>query len=509
MNNTLANKVFKGTVIIILIGILAKLASFISEAVLAGYLGTTYRSDAYYMVSSIKDVIYPMLSVGIWKVFLPVYKEKISLKKLQEADRVADKTITFFTLVSFVAVLIIVCFANTVVSIVAPGFSGETRALCIRLVRISSPMYVLIIASAVYATMLQCHDKFLGSQIREVATHIPTIIAAVFFYKRFGIDAMAYALVIGGVVRLLVEFPFVDWGYKYKPDFHFRGTEFITMLKRLPSALVSEGVTQINTLIDKAMGSTLATGTISGLNYAHKLMNVFSGLLSTAITTALYPQMIELIALKEKQKLKHLMELIINVFSMIMIPVTIACILCRTEIVSLAFERGSFNADSVALTAGVFAAYIISVFFSACNTVINNLFYGYGNTVIPMKISIVNLLINVILNIVLIKFLGVNGLALATSLSAIFSFFIRMKMAGTIINLEKKKLFFNFLKVLFSASAACIVSRAISDCLSVNSLISLLLFLVVGLPAYVLLIVVFKVDSVDEAVRWVRNIIRR
>ena len=329
MDNTIGKKVFRGTVVITLVGILAKFTSFIAEAILAAYLGTTYQSDAYYMVNGVQMVIYPMISVGIWKVFLPLYKEKITHGLKEEADALTNHVITFFSIVSFLAVGLMILLAGPIVSVVAPGFEGETRALCIKLVRISAPMYFFIIAAAIYASILQANNKFLGSQIREVASHIPTILAAIFFYKRFGIEAMAIALVVGGAVRLLIELPFVNWGYRYRPDFRFKTHEFGVLLKRLPSALISEGVVQLNTLIDKAMASTLPEGTISALNYGHKLINVFSGLLSTAIATALYPQMIELIALKKEDELSSLLEKIIDIFAALMIPVTLACVLFR------------------------------------------------------------------------------------------------------------------------------------------------------------------------------------
>ena len=452
---------FRGTIVIVLVGILAKITSFISEAVLAAYLGTTFRSDAYYMVTSIQAVIYPMLSVGIWKVFMPIYKEKTTLGLNDEAAALTNKAITFFSVVSFIAVGLLILLADPVVSVVAPGFEGETKALCIRLVRISAPMYFFIIAAAIYASVLQANNKFLGSQIREVASHIPTILAAVFFYKTFGIEAMAIALVVGGAVRLLIELPFVTWGYRFRPDFRFRSQEFGLMLKRLPSALLSEGVTQLNILIDKAMASTLPEGTISGLNYGHRLMNVLSGLLSSAIATALYPQMIELIALKKEDELSRLVVKIINMFSVLMIPITVASILFRTELVSVAFERGAFNGQSTEITAGIFALYSIGIFFVACNTVINNLFYGYGNTKTPMFISMANLVINVVLNLILIRLWGVNGLALATSLSAVITFFIRLAATRKYIKLDNKRMGITALKALLGSVIACLIPRAI------------------------------------------------
>ena len=111
------------------------------------------------------------------------------------------------------------------------------------------------------------------------------------------------------------------------------------------------------------MASTLPTGTVSGLNYGHKLMNVFSGLLSSAIATAMYPQMIELISLDKKEELGRLVVKIINIFCVIMIPITVACVLFRVELVSAVFQRGAFNENSTSLTAAVFALYCLGLFF--------------------------------------------------------------------------------------------------------------------------------------------------
>jgi murein biosynthesis integral membrane protein MurJ len=509
METSTGKKVFRGTIIIVVVGILAKLTSFITEAVLAAYLGTTYQSDAYYMVNGVQMVIYPMLSVGIWKVFLPLYKEKITHGLTGEASALTNKIITFFSIVSFAAVGLLILLAGSVVSVVAPGFEGETKELCIKLVRISAPMYFFIIAAAVYASILQANNKFLGSQIREVASHIPTIVAAILFYKRFGIEAMAIALVIGGVARLLIELPFVNWGYRYRLDLKFKTHEFGVMLKRLPSALVSEGVVQLNALIDKVMASTLPEGTISALNYGHKLMNVFSGLLSSAIATALYPQMIELIALKKEEELSKLLVRIINIFCVLMVPVTLACILFKTELVAAVFQRGSFSAESTALTSGVFALYALGLFFIASNAVVTNLFYGYGDTKTPMLISIANLGINVVLNLVLIHFCGINGLALATSLSAIITFFIRIFAAKKYIALDHKKMILTIVKVLIASAVACFVPRVIFWMNPINNYLMLILSALLGALLYLVGIRLLRISELNDLILLVKRKLKK
>ncbi len=508
-HKSIGSRIFRGATIIVAVGILAKITSLIVEAILAAYLGTTYKSDAYYMVASIQNVIYPMLSIGIWKVFLPLYKGHVAKGENELADGLTNKSLSFFTAISAAVMVLLFALAPLAVSVVAPGFKGETRELCIKLTRISSPMYVFIIAAAIYASVLQCHDRFLGSQIREVASHIPTIIAAVFFYKKFGIEAMAVALVAAAVLRLLIELPFVNWGYRFKPDFGFKTPEFVLMLKRLPSALISAGVAQLNTLVDKAMASTQPTGTISALNYGHKLMNVFSGLLSAAISTAMYPQMIELITLDKKKELASLVAKIVNIFCILMLPITLACVLFRSELVSAAFERGAFDHSSTLLTSSVFALYSLGLFFVACNTVISNIFYGHGDTRTPMIISCLNLVINVVLNLIFMKLWGVNGLALATSVSAMMTFFMRMKAAGKYITLHKRDMLVTAAKVLVSGAVACFVPRTLFWLVSANRYLVLIASAVIALPVYLVLIRLFRVRELSDLIALARKKLKR
>ena len=454
------NQVIRGAIVIVLIRIIAKLTSFIAEAVLASYLGTSATGDAYYMVANVQVVVYPMLSIGIWKVFLPLYKAHYAHGEIREADSLANSSISFFTLASIFVVGLLILLAGPVVSVVAPGFEGQTKELCVTLVRISAPMYIFITAAAIYASMLQCHNKFFGSQIREIASHIPVILAALLFYPKYGVRALAVSLVAGGALRLLVELPFVNWGFRFRLSFNYKTAEFRGMLRRLPAVLLTEAAVKLNSLIDKSMASSLPDGTISGMNYGHKLMNVFSGLLATAVATAMYPQMIELIAKNEKESLSRLVEKILNIFCVLMVPVTLACVLFRQELVSAAFERGAFDETSTALTSGVFAMYALGLLFIASNAVLDNLFYGSGDTKTPLYVSIATLVINVCLNLILIQFYGASGLALGTSLSSFITFLIRMRVSKKLISFDRG-LVETAAKVMICSAAACFAPRVL------------------------------------------------
>ena len=188
--------------------------------------------------------------------------------------------------------------------------------------------------------------------------------------------------------------------------------------------MLSQGVNQLNMLADKIMASSLTVGAVSALNYGNKLLNVLNGLLSTSVTTAVYPQVVELLARKERDKLGKL-------------------------------QRGAFDRISGVMTSGVFAFYCLELFFLACNTLFQNVFYAGGDTRTPLVYSMINLGSNIVLNLIFIRIFGIAGLALATSVSAAAAFvFLVLRMRGVVKLKMRDSLRTAFLSGILSAAAA-------------------------------------------------------
>lgn len=492
---SIKTNIVKGTLVIILVSLLAKLASFISTTVIAAILGTSNESDALNTILGVEQVFYPMIGVGVWKVFLPLYKEKLVRLEEQSADELANKTMTFFTILTLIAVILLYLFTRGVVTLIAPGFDEATKLLCVRLIRISAPMYLFIISAAVYSSMLQCHNQFFGSQVREIASHIPVILLALICYRKYGVDALAVGILLGGVLRLLVELPFVKWGYHFRVDFDFKSTEMKQIIKSFPSAMLTEGVNQINVLVDKIMASMLGVGAVSALNYGNKLTNVLSGLLSTALSTALYPQFVELITLKKNKELQEIIIKVINIFSFIMVPLTIGCMLFSREIVSVVYQRGAFNNQSVLITSGVFACYCVGLMFVGINTIITNVFYADGQIRTMLIISIENLIINIFLNIILVFVMGLNGLALATSFSALITFYIRREKMKQVVYIPFRSLAPTFLKSAVIASAILVPEKLLLERLFGNVYVLVLVAVFVAVILYYLITTLLKMEE--------------
>lgn len=482
------NNIVKNFSIVFIVAILAKFIAFFTELIITFYLGTTYQADAFNMINGIHQVIYPMLSVGIWTVFLPEYNKQIIKKGVDYSDDLANKTLNIFIIFTLIITIILIIFSDIIVNLIAPGFNSETQNLTSTLVKISAPQYIFIVIAAFYSAMLQSHNKFFASQIREIATYIPLIIVAIVFYQYFGVYILALGLLLGSLFRLIIQIPFINWGYKYKFIFDFKDSNIKGMAKKLPSVLLNSSVVQMNSLVDKILASTLEIGAVSSLSYGQRLTNVFSGLISSAITTTMYPTLSRLVEEDKINEISKVINKTIYLISFIIIPLSIFSIFFSKDIISLVFERGAFNEKSVEITAIVFACYSVGILFSSIKDIFDTIFYSFGNTKTPMKISFCIITVNISLNLLLLNLLGIAGIAIASSIAVVIGSTYSYLNIKKSISLKTNTLISEVVKIILSSCVANLISY-ISN-IKVFPLIFLLTFSI-----YILLLLLLKSES--------------
>ena len=503
------SKTLKNIILILACTIVGKLLSYVWEAVLAAKLGTSDQADAFYMTTSVFTILYPILDIGIWKVFLPIYK-KLATNEEEKANSFASTALTAFLCISAVLVVFLLVFAKPIVMIIAPGFSPDKKALTTYYLRISAPSYFLMASASVIGAVLECHGRFFGSQLRQIGTHASKIIYLFVLYKYIGIYAALTAALIGSIVRLIIQLPFINWGWKYKPDFRFGDPNVRDMLKGLPSVGLTVAIANINELIDKMIASGAHGGAVSCLNYGNKLVNVFSGMVSSAIVTAVYPTMIQHIAKNEDEKLRSLVNKSISALIFVIVPVSAFCILFSGDIVSAAFERGAFTPADTVLTGSVFLGYAAGMLFTAIAAVITSVFYGYGNTKINLMISVLNIALNVVFDLILYRFLGIMGLAIATSISAAICLVVSLILLKKYIRLGYRRLLTELIKVLLISAVSVIPAYVLfGRVLSLNVYLSLILSVIMIAAIYMALSKLLELSSQKYIFEFIRGFLKR
>lgn len=494
------NQLLSGSLAVFSALIICKISAFLQDMIIAANLGATELGDAFNTVNGIQDTIYPMLAVGISQVFLPAYKSLLIKKGQEKADTLANYAIVFFTILSIIIVLLLVVFASQVVSVVVPGFSQEQKNVIARLVQISAISYTFTCIASIYSSILIAHSNFFASEIRGLFTHIPIIIAAVIFYDRYGLDALAYALIIASIMRLVVLLPFLHKGYKFNL-FNSVSLEYAkSLLSKLPAAFVSSGVIQLNTLVDKMMASTLAVGSISCLNYGTRVYMVLQELLANVLATSSYPQIIELIAKNELEKLEILIRKITLVIFFVTVPVSIGGIVYSRQIIDFVFVRGAFTIDMGEITASVFGAYLLALSFSSLNGIFNNIYFGFGDTKSPMTFNILNLMLNIVFNFIFMRFWGLHGIALATSLASLICFITRFYFIQGKLKIKIRYLAYHLMLIfvgsLISVFAAWNLTMLIKQ---TSSLLTCLVAIIIASIIYIFLMYLLKCPVCTDA----------
>ena len=502
--------VINNIIIVLACSLVAKGLSYIWEASLAAYLGANDEADCLYMMVSIFNILYPVIDIGIWKVFMPIYKTKLAKNENVRANTFANISISFFFVLSLVLIAILVAFAKPLTVLIAPGFSPEKKSITAQFIRIAAPLYLTMATSSVLGAILQSHGKFFGSQLREIGASASKILFLMVCYKYFGIYAAVSAFIVGSICRVIIQLPFINWEWKFKPDFHFKNKDILTMLKGLPSVALTSAVSHINSLIDRVFASNSFSGSVACLNYGNKLMNVFSGMVSASISTATYPTMIQYIAEKNESKLKDLLANTIDALTYIIIPISLYCILFAKKIVIIAFQRGAFDASATQLTATIFIGYSVGMLFIGLRTVISNVFYGYGDTKITMYITIFGIALNVGLNFLLYHFWGVAGLAFATSISGAACHFIRLWFLRKFISFDYKHMFLETGKILmisiFSVGSSFLLFYYV---IHVNPYIQIACSFILAVVIFFLCSKVFHIYTYEYIIKLIKNRINK
>lgn len=463
------DKIFKNISLVFFITILIKVVAFVKEMVLAAYLGTGLNSDALYIIIGIQQILYPILSVSIWKVFLPEYKKRMTIFSIQNADNFANKIIIIFFLISIFIFGTIYFFSELIIFICAPGSSFETKLLASQLLKKSAPLYIFIVVSAIYAAILQCHEKFIIAQLRELFSYFPIIISCFLLNTKLGIEIIAYSLTIGSILRLVVQLPFLNWGYKFKiKKLTFDKDEKQFFLK-IPYVLGIIFLEQSTIFIDKIMSSNFSLGAISIINYSQKILNLFDGLIVTSVVTVLYPQIIKYVSKKENKEISKIIFTSLYIIAFIVIPISLITVIYSEEIVRFIFQRGNFNETSTKIVSNVYKYYGIGLLFIGYKNLLNHLFYSCGYIKSILKINLLSCLLNILLNIFLSKNIGIVGIALSTSISNIIHVFISAFLLNKKFDFISKSLISEIAKIILAIVTSYYLTSNIMEFLDINN----------------------------------------
>ncbi|MCR3923327.1 MAG: murein biosynthesis integral membrane protein MurJ, partial [Firmicutes bacterium] len=402
-----------GMVTILLV--ISRLLGFVRESAIAYRFGTTAETDAYVMATTVPLILFLAFNDAVKTTFIPVYGE---YHRKEEGNTFA-LTVFFIlgTVLLLLSVLLVVA-APLVVQLLAPGFTPEKKEITIVLARIMLPGLLFMGLSGLSSGILHIKKNFFIPAITAYPSNVIIIITALFLGVRYGVVGLAWGTMFGFALQFLIQVPTIaGFGVFKQNKLMWKHPGLKKMALLLPPVVIGSAATELKTIIDRIFGSALPDGDLSALNFANRVYLLPNGILILALLTVLYPTLVELFAEEKMADFKKTLRQGIGLIITLVFPMMVGLIVLRVPVVRLLFERGEFTAAATQSTAYALAFYSLGLLPLGVMLLFSRAFYATKDTMTPMFLTFVTMVINTILNWFLIKPMAHGGLALGTAIS--------------------------------------------------------------------------------------------
>lgn len=395
-------------------------------------LNSTYGSypvglDSYTVAFIIPDFMFFLLTSGALSVtFIPVFNERIAAGNKWSAWRLSYSMINFMALVTLVASLLIIIFADVLVGAIWPGLSESGHSLAVSMMRVIAVNPFIFAVASVIASMQQAIGRYIFFALAPLIYNIGIIIGITVFtngitmfgFQIFegGIMGVALGVVLGSLMQLVVSaLGLMGMGFAYEFKIAWQNKGFRRVLDLLPARSLDQGIDYVNTLVETSLASRLMDGMIRNYQQALTLHAVPINLIGVAISTAAFPQMTERLSQGRPDLFKKELQSIIRVIVWLALPTAAITYFCRGYLANFLFNGGN---SVVASVLGVLA---VAILFRSVYHIASRAFYAQQDTKTPLYISIFSIGLNVILAILFtLEFgWGIYGLAWAQAIIAV------------------------------------------------------------------------------------------
>ncbi len=395
-----------GAAALVAIGILcSRLAGLARQRVFAHYFGLTAPADAFSAALRIPNFLNNLFGEGALSAsFIPVYAALLARADEHEADRVAGAIASLLALLVSVIVLLGIAATPLLIELIAPGFSGETRELTIRLVRILFPAVGLTVMSAWCLGVLNSHRRFLLSYMAPVVWNAAMIAMLVIFGNRTALprlaELLAWGSVAGSALMVAIQLPVV---WKVAPRLRFAldtsSAQVRTVAGNFGPVFVSRGVVQLSGYIDTLLATLVSTGATTALANAQTLYLLPVSLFGMSVSAAELPAMSGIAhgADDTYAALRKRLDGGLRQIAFFVVPSAVAFLALGDIVAAAVFQTGRFTRADVLYVWAILAGAAVGLLASTLGRLYSSTYYALRDTATPLRYAIVRVVLTTVL----------------------------------------------------------------------------------------------------------------
>ena len=471
---------------------ISRISGFFRAFLVAYYFGSSAMTDAFYSAFKISNFFRQLLGEGaLGNSFIPLYNEKLEEEGEKESRQFIFSVLNILFLFSTIITILMIVFSDGIIDAIVGGFPQETKILASKLLKVMSIYFIFISLSGMVGAILNNFKQFAIPASTSIFFNLAIIVASMLLGKEYGIYALAYGVVVGGILQLLVVLPsFFKIVKSYSFKINLKDPYLKKLLFLICPMLFGIVARQLNTIVDQMFASHLDTGAVTALENATRLYLLPVGVFGVSMTTVIFPSLAQAVAKNKLDTAKQYIVKGLNILLFLVIPSIAVLTIFSKDVVRLTLSYGKFGEDAVKVTADALLYYSLGLYFYTGIFLITRAFYSMKDSKNPVKYSMISIAINIVLNFVLVKPLGYKGLALSSSIASGVNFLCLLYI------FRRKYLYFSLKKTtLFLLKTSVITALAVVISYKLNSsLIKLIIFGIVYLLFWTRSLIKYKLE---------------
>ena len=394
-----------------------KMAAMGKEFFVAGVFGRSDAMDAFLAAFLIPNLLINLIAESMNQALVPTLIKVRMRDGWERAQELLSTSMLWLSGLLTVAAVVMGLLARAFFPLIGSGFPALKLDLSVRLFYALLPVVVLSGIAATCTAVLNTFERFAMPALAALVMPVSIVAAGLLFHGTLGIWALVWGTLFGAVAHAsLTGWMMEARGYRFRLGWHGKNEATREVAHQYGPVLLSSVVASGGLLVDQAMAAVLPAGSVSALVFANRFVSVAVTLMAGAVSSAVVPYFSSMIADRDWQGCRRTLRTWSRIMAVVSLPIAGLLIAGARPLVRLTLQHGAFGAKDTAVVSLVLAMYAIQIPFFVVSRVFYLFVVAMRRTDLVLSCGILNLVLDVVLNVVLMRRMGVAGIALATSL---------------------------------------------------------------------------------------------
>jgi putative peptidoglycan lipid II flippase len=408
--------IFRAALIVGLFSILVAIGATLKELVVARYFGRGDSIDAFLVAFLLPSFIVSVAAGSLATALIPVFVEIRHREGVEAAQQLFSSVLVLNAFALLLIATLLGLLAPVYLPYLGSSFSAAKLGLTRNLLLLLLPFIFFNGIASCASSALNAGEKFAVPSIIPIVTPLVVIAFLELTWKSWGVFGLAGGTVAGSVIEAgLLAKALKTRGIRLAFKWSGLTPALRSVLSQYTPMLAGSFLISSTLVVDKAMAAMLSSGSVAALSYANKIISAMLAIVATALSSATFPYFSKMVTLKDWNGCRNTLKRYSVLVLATTVPLTIGLMILSKPLVTLLFQRGAFTSTDADLVSQVQICYLIQVPFYILSMLFVRFLSAAKRNDVLMYGAVISLVLDVILNLLLMRRWGVAGIAMSTS----------------------------------------------------------------------------------------------